>query len=170
MFRSTPIAHHYNGKKYLFEIASMMTGRARHERKLGHRYIRTHLRVQSNYRAYAKDHFDRARVRSNLQAAYMEHGTDYPKARNDLSRQKILLDHHALSTLAIQEPLAFRSVMELISSGVAPPPRVEHTQLAKSSEDTVNEAVQVLCDSRYGNPVSKKYTAETLKDAWKQFQ
>ena len=96
----TGLLHHYCGKRELHEMANLLSGRGKHEMKLGHRYVRSHLRIQTNYRQYTKAHFERALTRNSVQAAMMEHGTDWMRMRNDLSRQKTVLLNDSMVNLA----------------------------------------------------------------------
>mmetsp|Transcript_24491 Transcript_24491/g.38196 ORF Transcript_24491/g.38196 Transcript_24491/m.38196 type:complete len:181 (+) Transcript_24491:57-599(+) len=174
MFSQTRTALAYSGKTYLTEMSRLLNGRGKHEQKLGRNYIRSHLRIATSYRAYFKSRYERGMRRSLLQAAFYEHGTDYPRAMNDLARQKLLFSRPMLIRLAQFEPMAFRSVLELVGSGICP---VE--------PDVTNRGLEAACNSKsgymmengpaitelqrggeYGNPLASM-SQEEIGNKWK---
>ncbi|EPY38997.1 hypothetical protein AGDE_01059 [Angomonas deanei] len=80
------------------------------------------MRTQTRYRVELQSHWERAIVRKNVDSAAREHGTGWPALRNDLARQNVTLLPRTQQGLALYEPLAFRSVVELCASRIPPPP------------------------------------------------
>ena len=174
MLHTTSPSFAYSGGKYLTEMSRLLSGRGKHERKLGRNYIRSHLRIATTYRAFFKDRYERGLRRGLLQAAFCEHGTDYPSAMSDLARQKLLFTKPMLIHLAQLEPMAFRSIVELMGSGIAPPPQ---DTSSRGLEKAYNEKKGYLCDTDEiieelqrggfaGNPMAKM-SKEEIKNHWK---
>ncbi|KNH07954.1 hypothetical protein XU18_1435 [Perkinsela sp. CCAP 1560/4] len=174
MLRGTTTCLAYYGQKYLTEMSRLLNGRGRHEAKLGRSYIRSHLRIATTYRAYFKSRYERGMRRSLLQGAFYEHGADYPKAMNDLARQKMLLSRPMMIRLAQYEPMAFRSILELISSGIYPVDQDVHSRALEQAysnkggylkeNDTLVEELQ--CGGPYGNPLAAMSRDEVV-NKWK---
>ena len=174
MFQKTTQALAYNGWAYLVQMSRLLQGRGKHERKLGVNYMRSHLRIATSYRAFFKDRYERGQRRSLLQAAFYEHGTDYVRVMNDLSRQKIILSRPMLVRLAQLEPMAFRSILELAGSDVPPPPQ-ETTSRSLEKAYAGEEGYldnDMLIDElqrggEFGNPLAKM-SKDELRNYWKK--
>ncbi|KAK7197897.1 hypothetical protein NESM_000744100 [Novymonas esmeraldas] len=122
MLRATGISRYYRATMELDRLRGMLRGRARLERKVGLKRITFLMRTQTRYRVEQKAHWERAIVRKNVDSAAHEHGTGWKHLRNDLARQNVMLLPRSQQLLAQYEPLAFRAVVELCASRVAPPP------------------------------------------------
>ena len=122
MFRRSSIALTWRAKVELDKARTLLRGRAKLERKLGIKFLFTEMRKRTAFRVELEKHQKRAIVRKNVDAAAAEHGTGWIHIRNDLARQNVVIMPRAQQLLAQYEPLAFRSVLELCSSNIAPPP------------------------------------------------
>ncbi|KAG8348822.1 hypothetical protein TRVL_00346 [Trypanosoma vivax] len=122
MLRRTLTYHHYRAKLELDRIRGMLRGRARLERKVGLKRLFFLMRTQTRYRVEQQSHWERAIVRKNVDSAAREHGTGWPHLRNEMGRQNVMLLPRTQQILAQYEPLAFRAVVELCASAIAPPP------------------------------------------------
>lgn len=110
-----------------------MRGRAKMERKIGIKRMTFLLRVQTKYRVELEGYWRKQVVRKNVDAAAVEHGAGWATIRNDLARQNIALVPTAQQMLAKYEPLAFRAVMELCASRIAPPPEPQGRGVPKAA-------------------------------------
>eukprot|EP00008_Paramoeba_atlantica_P007233 CAMPEP_0201498872 /NCGR_PEP_ID=MMETSP0151_2-20130828/73410_1 /ASSEMBLY_ACC=CAM_ASM_000257 /TAXON_ID=200890 /ORGANISM="Paramoeba atlantica, Strain 621/1 / CCAP 1560/9" /LENGTH=91 /DNA_ID=CAMNT_0047890769 /DNA_START=162 /DNA_END=433 /DNA_ORIENTATION=- len=66
--------------------------------------------------------------------------------------------------------MAFRSLLELVSSGISPPPhQADPYQVQDTSTSYVDTMISELRKfGEYGNPVSK-IAPQDLKNTWKEF-
>jgi hypothetical protein len=122
MFRRTVVSLTWRAHYELNKARSLLRGRRRLERKLGIKYLFTNLRRRTTFRVELEKHQKRALVRKNVDSAAAEHGSGWNHIRNDLARQNVVLMPRMQQMLAQYEPLAFRSMMELCASRIAPPP------------------------------------------------
>jgi hypothetical protein len=125
MIRSTGVSLSWRASHELDKARTLLRGRRRIERKLGIKYLFTNLRKRTTFRVELEKHQKRALVRKNIDSAAHEHGSGWSHIRNDLARQNVVIMPRMQQMLAQYEPLAFRSLMELCSSNIAPPPAPE---------------------------------------------
>lgn len=121
MLRQTPVALEHKFMREFLRARPLLRGRAKVEPKLGTRAVRLRLQKYTRFRTNHKSYDQRTRVRADVDAAAVEHGTGWAHIRNDLSRQAVHLFPTTQRLLAQYEPLAFRSMMELCSARIAPP-------------------------------------------------
>jgi len=177
MLRHSALQLHYFGRNEIMEMSSMLSGRGRHEAKLGKRWMRRHLKITTQYRTFQKANFDRACARATVQAAVMELGTEYSRSKNDLGRMKTIYQDPMLTTIARLEPMSWRALLEFTSSGIAPPLQNESGELFEwnhndgggGGKTELEIGIEGLTNPRYGNPLGK-IDPEKLKDAWKEFE
>lgn len=124
MFRSTLQYLNYNHKIEFWRARPLLRGRAKTERTLGVRAVALRLQKYTRFRIHHRRYDQRARVRANVDAAAVEHGTGWPHLRNDIARQNVAILPTTQRLLAQYEPLAFRSLLELCSSQIVPPPTI----------------------------------------------
>jgi hypothetical protein len=122
MLRTTVVALGWRPKTLAQRVKPLLTGRAKVEAKLATRYTIALLRDETHGRLADRKFSSRNITRVNVDAASKEHGTDWAKLRNDASRQNVVLFPTALKAVAMYEPMSFRALCELLSSGIAPPP------------------------------------------------
>ncbi|CCW69296.1 unnamed protein product [Phytomonas sp. Hart1] len=186
MLRRTPVVQNFRAKLELDRIRGLLRGRARLERKVGLKRLFFLMRTQTRYRVEQKAFWERAIVRKNVDSAAQEHGSSWVYLRNDLARQNLLLLPRTQQLLAQYEPLAFRAVVELCASRLAPPPPPMTAQIpeevyrhhpADSSEShpaarrELKEGVERMLKTGKSDRLEKggPRTVEGWMDAWKEF-
>lgn len=122
MLRQTNLNLNYNFKNEFWRARSLLRGRAKLETKLGMKAVHVRLAKYTRFRLHHRKYDQRARIRSAVDSAAVEHGTGWGHIRNDLSKQNIQLFPSTQRLLAQYEPLAFRSILEVSSSSIVPPP------------------------------------------------
>ena len=122
MLRQTCVIRGWRAQSELWRARPMLTGRARYEKSLGVREVTLRLTKETRYRTELRSFKNKALIRKNIDAAAVEHGTGWAHIKNDLARQNIALLPTAQRMLAQYEPLAFKSLLELCSSAIPPPP------------------------------------------------
>ncbi|KAG5464169.1 hypothetical protein LSCM1_00349 [Leishmania martiniquensis] len=157
MLRFTSISRYYRATAELDRLRGMLRGRARLERKVGLKRITFLMRTQTRYRVEQKAHWERAIVRKNVDSAAHEHGSGWQHLRNDLARQNLMLLPRTQQQLAQYEPLAFRAVMELCASRVAPPPPPMTAQVPEEAYATRPE------DPRAAHPAARRQLKESVE-------
>ena len=97
------------------------------ERRLGQMFLLRKMRTAVDYRVSGEKNRHTASITlSQMNSALQEHGTDVANVKRDDPRQNIWLDNMTQVTLAQLEPMSFRSYVEVVGSGIAPPPEVKH--------------------------------------------
>ncbi|AYU83695.1 mitoribosomal protein bL20m [Leishmania donovani] len=157
MLRSTGVSLYYRATAELDRLRGMLRGRARLERKVGLKRITFLMRTQTRYRVEHKAHWERAIVRKNVDSAAHEHGSGWQHLRNDLARQNLMLLPRTQQQLAQYEPLAFRAVMELCASRVAPPPPPMTAQVPEEAYATRPE------DPKVAHPAARRQLKECIE-------
>ncbi|CUG91462.1 Hypothetical protein, putative [Bodo saltans] len=156
------------------------------ERKVGISQIAFMMRTQTKYRVELASYWRKTVVRKGIDSAAVEHGSGWGPLKNDLARQNILLLPSAQAQLARYEPLAFRAVMELCASRIAPlqPPTVkpvpEEAYAAQPSSiqsatpaatRELREKLNIILSKP--SPAVAQHSLKTVDawlDAWKQFE
>lgn len=157
MLRRTNVSLHFRARLELDRIRGLLRGRARLERKLGLKRLFYLMRTQTRYRVEQKSFWERAIVRKNVDSAGREHGTGWSHLRNDTARQNVMLLPHTQQALAQYEPLAFRAVVELCASRIAPPP-------SPSSPLVPPEAYELApADGRTAHPAARRELREGVE-------
>lgn len=200
MFRSQQPLLYWKGVKQLTPASSAMWGRRKHERKLGAKRLLWQLIAQSRYRNDFKRPWERSINRAVISAVANENGTDWTSLSKDLARQNIVVGQEGLTKMAQFEPLAFRCLLELASSGIAPPPNISdpktqtglkelyHQTNSSNSPSSVDDQLRVDIARMLkpksalkgsGNAegrsldeilVQKKSVVDEWADAWKEFE
>lgn len=122
MLRSTGLNLEYKFRTEFWRARPLLRGRAKLEAKLGFKAVHVRLMKFTRFRLHHRKIDQRARIRTAVDSAAAEHGTGWAHLRNDLSKQNIHLYPSMQRLLAQYEPLAFRSVLEVASSSIVPPP------------------------------------------------
>lgn len=122
MFRQSNPLLHFRAAFEMDRVRGMLRGRARLERKLGLKKMLFLLRTQTKYRVERATYWRKTVTRKNIDSAAREHGAGWGTMKNDLARQNVALLPRTQQALAQYEPLAFRAIMELNASAIAPPP------------------------------------------------
>ena len=122
MLRQTLPSLHFRAAIEMDRVRGMLRGRARLERKLGLKKMLFLLRTQTKYRVELSSYWRKTVTGKNVDSAAREHGAGWSTMRNDLARQNVAILPRTQQTLAQYEPLAFRAMMELNASAIAPPP------------------------------------------------
>lgn len=134
MLRQTSANHGWRAQSELWRARPMLQGRARYEKSLGVREVTLRLTKETRFRTELRSFKNKTLIRKNIDAAAVEHGTGWVHIKNDLARQNIALLPTAQRILAQYEPLAFKSLLELCSSAIPPPPSaVEENPVIPSS-------------------------------------
>jgi hypothetical protein len=186
MLRQTQITLNYRARQEFDRMRSLLRGRAKLERKIGIKQISFSMRTLTKYRVEQGSYWRKTVVRKGIDSAAVEHGAGWGPLKNDLARQNVLLLPTAQAQIARYEPLAFRAVMELCSSRIAPlqPPTVKpvpveaYAAQPSSIQDATPAATRELRE-KIGNILSKpsptvaKHGLKTVDDwvdAWRQFE
>lgn len=186
MLRSTTVSRYYRATAELDRLRGLLRGRARLEKKVGLKRITFLMRTQTRYRVEQKAHWERAIVRKNVDSAAHEHGSGWQHLRNDLARQNMMLLPKTQQQLALYEPLAFRAVMELCASRVAPPPppmtaQVPDEAYAPRAKDgktshpaaarELREGVERMLRAGHSEKMLREgpRTVQAWADAWKEY-
>lgn len=165
----------------------MMRGRAKLERKVGIKQMTFVLKTQTKYRVELLSYWRKSVLRKGIDSAATEHSsTGWGALRNDLARQNVMLLTGAQANLAKYEPLAFRAIMELCSSRIAPllPPTIQSVPpeaFAKSpsgvqeasqagTRDLRNKVAAILAHPSPRVAQSGLKNVDDWVDAWKQFE
>lgn len=187
MLRSTHASLNYRATLELDRVRGLLRGRARLERKVGVKRLTFLMRTQTRYRVEKQSYWERSIVRKNVDSAAHEHGSAWSHLRNDIARQNMMLLPRTQQHLAQYEPLAFRAVMELCASRIAPPPppqtakipaeaytaspkdnRVSHPAAARE----LREAVQRFLAAGKGSVVDAggSHGVDDWLNAWKEYE
>lgn len=186
MLRSTPVSRYWRATAELDRLRGLLRGRARLEKKVGLKRITFLMRTQTRYRVEQKAHWERAIVRKNVDSAAHEHGSGWQHLRNDLARQNLMLLPRTQQQLALYEPLAFRAVVELCASRVAPPPPPTTAQVpveayAPRAADgatshpaatrELQEGVERMLCAGHSEKLQREgpRTVQAWMDAWKEY-
>lgn len=194
MLRSTFVARSFRARVEFDRLRSMMRGRAKLERKVGLQRITFLVKQQTRYRVEIESYWRKTVLRKGIDSAAVEHGAGWATLKNDIARQNILLTPTAQNHIAKYEPLAFRALMELCSSRIAPPqPPVPKSvppeayiirtpqggaletsplqQASPAATRELREKIKVML-SRPSQRVSQcgLSTVDEWVDSWKQFE
>lgn len=141
MFRNSITFLHFKGQPQLTKALGLLHGRHRYERRLGlNRLLRMTI-GRSHYNTEQRRPIQRALRRQVIGATQLESGTDWRSARNDLARHNSILSLQSLEQIAQLEPLAMRSLMELVSSDIQPPRGVDWNKTAGKAEVNAMESM-----------------------------
>jgi len=165
MLRHSAVRLGWRPKAYIQKVMPLLSGRAKVEFKLARRRVLGRLRRATNSRLQSDRFMNNSIRRAGINAAAREHGTDYARVTTDLARQDVAVHPAALKTLAINEPMSFRAVMELIASGIAPPtPPSEKPKEQLSMSEQLDKDVAAIKAKR--SPLAQD---TDLRHAWKRF-
>lgn len=162
-------------RKEVDQYRPMLMGRARMERRLGYKQIMFQLRTQCKFRVESKPAVEKQLIRAQADAAAKEQNTDWNAIRNDIARQKVQILPQTQATLAKYEPMAYRAMIELLASGIPPPPKPEHNRMPVEAvtnpgphvaEAELDEAITRL--QRTPSTISAVAPAD-LKSSWKRY-
>src|SRR3989338_1715631 len=140
MFRSQQPLLYWKGVKQLTPATGAMWGRRKHERKLGVKRLLWQLIAQTRYRNDFKRPWERAIGRTVISSVANENGTDWASASKDLARQNVVVSQTGLTKIAQFEPLAFRCLLELASSGIAPPPNISDPKVQTDLKELYHQS------------------------------
>eukprot|EP00758_Cryptobia_borreli_P003493 Tbor_TRINITY_DN3785_c0_g2::TRINITY_DN3785_c0_g2_i1::g.2433::m.2433/K02887/RP-L20, MRPL20, rplT; large subunit ribosomal protein L20 len=163
MLRATLVTHGWKANYLLWKARPALRGRAKNERILGQRETLLSLQKWTRFRVEHKRYRNKTLARSNIDAAAIEHGTSWVTLKNDLGRQNLALHPSIQQHLAQYEPLAFRSILELCSSRIAPPPSPVEKYIPEIPQEVYTPLSEKHDNSRCPTPAAERELRERLK-------
>lgn len=175
MLRTTPPAHGWKMRNIIARVQPALRGRARFETKFASVQTMGILKHETQRRNGKYVWYQRAETRLNIGAALREHNTDLRHFENDSYRQNVFLNPGVTRLVALQEPMAFRSLVELTASAIPPPPPPEAIQRGPALPDEGPENTDVdlrrdverMLEAK--SPLAEQFNADQLMDAWKDY-
>ena len=148
MRRSLSLQFWY-GQSQFDRMFPNLPDRQGYERKLGHRCLRNLVHNESQNRKEEDPQRTRSIRQVNLQAAANEQGTSHDKLKHDLARQRVGISSETMLRIAQFEPMAFRALVELTSSDIAPPPRLNPESLKLTGQQVRQATEAAIADLEY---------------------